>query len=390
MWVLSVYLIGPAAEHKEFSYFSARERELGEVVKLPARGSESLGLIVRQEEAALARQEVRRAGFALKKIDRPGKKLFAEESLRAFFEIARSEAVSVGAVMSALAPALVLQNPESMPQVKGVASRAHNRSRAVRYCIKPRGERLEAYGRQCADMLVAGKSAIIMAPSVVEAERIAKIIPRAVLLHGSMGKKALSETWRDIAGSKKPRVIVGTTLALSAPRNDIGAVILERALARGFARTARPFVDARVCAEKLAEAWGAEFTLGSSVLPVVDADKKMSGTFLQSGTLRAVRVVDMRPKEKIDAKALALRPKFEIFSDEVLTRATAALSAGESIVLLCARRGLAPHTMCDDCGTSVSCPRCASGLVLHEEKRPLSLVEAGVRRWFECPYCGFV
>ena len=395
MWIVSAYLIGATAPHKELSYFSAAEHAPGEIVPLPARGAVTYGLITKCEPVRDAKQQLRGAGFALQKIAGSGTAILSREFLHAAFELAAYHGASAGAVISALVPATILEKVASLPPAQ--ENHKHEYSSVLQktgintlLVIGPRDERLKRYGALAKETRAQKKSALIIAPTIVEAERIAAKLPSAVLFHGELPKKKLLEAWAAIARSKKPLTVVGTPLALSLPVNNLGLVVTERALARGYDRSSRPFVDIRMACQALARACGAAFAVGSPVVPVADSEDgghRMSKPGLDI-RCSSPTIINMR-RDAADKSMLPARPKFELFSEPAKEKIARALAKNESVLLVAARKGLAPHTTCDDCGTPLSCPRCGSGLVLHERREPqrISLIAASVTRWFRCPRC---
>lgn len=392
MWIVSVYLIEPAAQHKELTYFSAEKHEPGEIVKLSVRGRSSCGLVAICESVKNARQEVRAAGFSLQKITSEGKNIFTKAFLHAVFEVAAYHGTSGGAVLSAYVPAAIFN---ALTSVREAAfGRIVGKPKEPILVILHRKERSVVYRDIAYQNSEKSKSTLIIAPTIVEAERLAENLPRAILMHSELGKKKMLEVWNTVVSSVNSVVIVGTPLALSLPRSDWGSIILERPLARGYERSSRPFIAVRAMAEALARALGVELVIGSPLLPVEDSaggghrvSKPKSGTRYPP----PASVIDMRPSPAVSGELLTAKPKFEIFSPQAIARVSQTLERGKNVLLITARRGLVPHTTCDDCGTPLSCPRCSSGLVLHEKQQSahLSLVGARIMRWFECHYCGF-
>ncbi len=387
MWVVTVYLIGPAAQQKTFSYFSAYAYRPGDVVKLPAHGRSSFGLVSTCEPLQHMRQHVRGAHFSLQKIARPGKRLLTSPFLRAAFEVAVVSGSSVGAIVSALVPTDILENFDAFAEVPESAEKQVPHDTATEFIIGSRAARLRQYSEVAREYIARSQSVVIIAPTILESERIAGAIPSARLFHAGMSKKRMRDTWHALAQTRKPAIVVGTPAALALPCLRIGAVILERALARGYERQVRPFVKIRSCAEHLARTSGGPCILGSSIIPVDDA---VYAPVPKAANELKLTLVDMRPSTDAAAVHAVHRPVFQILSPYVRNAVLERMVRGDRALLICARKGLSPHTVCMDCGMPVSCSRCGSGLVLHEGRglQKVSLMDARVRRWFECHYCG--
>ena len=265
MWVVSILPLGKAAPQRELSYFSPADLEEGGVAKISARGKTAFGLVIRSSPLSEMKQHVRAAGFALQKISGGARRIVTREFLHAAFELGREHACSAGAVLADLIPAAILEAASKLPEAVFVplSAEAPGERPAEEFLAGPRDARIAAYAKLAAETLSAERSFLCIAPTVAEAARIARELDRAaggvVLLHGALSKKQMRETWSRAAKSARPLVIVGTALALSSPRRDIGCVVLERSAASAYARDERPFLSIGACARALARALGARF-----------------------------------------------------------------------------------------------------------------------------------
>ena len=271
MWIVSVMPIGAVAPHKEFSYWSAKEVPEGGVVAIGPSTSKQYGLVMSCAPLSDLKQSVRNADFSLKKV-RGGGRIFTREFLRAAFEMARLHACGAGAIIYGIMPQWVLESvsggktslPEAWTEKKEKASPSPASTEAFVGTRKMRREKMcEIVHAE----LNAKKSCLIIAPTIIETEYIAVSLreegefgEQVVLLHSGLTVTRARAAWKKIAETDTPLVVVGTAAALSAPVRNIGAIILERADARGYHRTEqRPFLDIGKCAEMYAGEAGAKF-----------------------------------------------------------------------------------------------------------------------------------
>ena len=89
------------------------------------------------------------------------------------------------------------------------------------------------------------------------------------------------------------------------------------------------------------------------------------------------QILDMRPPPQ-SPDAPVVKHRFKLFAPKTLAAIHSTLTDNGNVILICARRGLATHTVCDDCGTTVACASCDATLVLYDE----------AKRIFRCPRCG--
>jgi primosomal protein N' len=370
MWIVSALPLGKVAAHKEFSYFSLHEHQEGALVEIPSRGKKQFGLVMKSTDVQENRQEIKSAGFNLKKIAKPSRRIVRRSFLRAAFDIAQYHACSAGAVISELVPQTILENVQTLPQIE--FSIPQSLVQEPTPLVGTRADRFENYIKIAQSAHASKTSVLIITPTIVEAQRLEKFLTsrglNAAIIHGSLSKKILKTTWQQVATSPEPLVIVGTALALSCPRRDISTIILERAGARGIHRSTRPFLNIEVCAKICAQQFGARFIIAS---PAPLIGKPPSSKY---SSAHNISIIDMRPPKRPDVPN---PPKkiFTLFSFDAISAITETLPQ-RGVLLLCARRGLATQTVCDDCGSTFTCQRCGSAFILQNTPRE-----------FVCPYC---
>lgn|GEM_PF-3235629 len=395
MHIVSVLLIGGVAPHKQFSYWSAVEMPDGGIVAIGSSDSKQYGLIMSCEPLEDLKQSVRNADFSLKKV-RGGGRIFTREFLRAVFDIARWNACGAGAVLHAMTPqwALVdaVAGKENLSDTFAGEKRAIGVS-AIKIekenIIGTRESRFAHMSRIAREEFTKQKTCLILAPTIIEVARLGSYLQNEfsaendceiIILHGGLTTIRARNAWRKIASSKKPLIVVGTPIAISCPLKNIGAIMLERAGAYGYNRTEqRPFLNLGECARLYAESIGAKF-ISLSPAPLVC---ESSPHHLPKERLNGnCKVIDMRPPPQ-SPDAPIKKHRFQLFATETIATISATLADEKNVLLICARRGLATSTICDDCGSTVLCKKCYVPLILHEAG-----VNANTARFFQCPRCG--
>lgn len=381
MYLARIILLASGASHQELSYFCAQALPLGAVVRVLVRSKETFGLIIACDPAGDLKQALRASAFAIKKLSAPAPALVLRRSfLRGLFSAAHYEAAPWGALIASFVPTAILKRRTLVPP----APQEDEREGAAAYeplvFTQSRGERVAEYKRLARESLARGASMLIVAPTIIEAETLAEELRRGIegyveVLHGALTEKKTADTWTRIAGSKKPVLIIGTLVALSAPRADIRTLVLERANARSYVREDHPYAHGARVAEEVARALGARFILAATV-PSVDAAGRLARGELSDYGISSTRlsgpapsILDLRAHKKEKGAWRPLMP-------EALSALTS-LKEGRTLILA-ARRGLAPMTACDDCGTVLSCRRCGRHLVLHADNK----------REYLCHHCG--
>lgn len=146
------------------------------------------------------------------------------------------------------------------------------------------------------------------------------------VLHSLLGKKEQIDLWNKAANEEHPSLIIGTGSFLGIPRNDIGAIIVDKENTRTYKNSSRPFIDIRIFAEILAKKIKARIILGDLLLRTETVWRRNEGEVFEvtplkfrSLTTANIKLINMREKlpENID-KDKNKEPKFKLFSPELM------------------------------------------------------------------------
>lgn len=382
MYLARIAILATGATFQELSYFTSEDLPLGSIVRVPVRGREEYGLITGCEPAGDLKQALRRSPYPIKKLPSPGPaRLLSRVFLRALFSAAQYEAAPWGALIAAYTPKAVLKARTSLPEAPPDDEREGGASYEPLIFTQARGERVAEYRRLAREALARGTSMLLLAPTIAEAERFFLELSRGIegyveLFHGALTEKRQREAWARIVSERRAMLVIGTPVALSVPRTDLRLIVLDRAGSRTYMREERPHAASARVAEAVACALGARFIMAGTI-PSVEAyvrhaqgevgDYGISSTRLAGP---APIIIDLRAHKKEKGVWMPLAP-------ETLERLREEARPKRHIVVLAARRGLAPMTACDDCGTVLACPACGRNLVLH----------ANGSRLFRCHHC---
>jgi primosomal protein N' (replication factor Y) len=156
----------------------------------------------------------------------------------------------------------------------------------------------------------------------------------------------------------------------------------------------RPYLHLRTFVLYLAKESGKQLVLGDSVLSIETLYKEKESRY---GELSPIKWRLLMPARSniVDMKGGMDRDKrFEILSKELRELIQHAIDNDKKVVLFGVRKGLAPSTVCGDCGTVLTCKNCFAPVVLHnahsEEKRIYICHSCGDKRsaTTTCQVCG--
>jgi primosomal protein N' (replication factor Y) len=255
------------------------------------------------------------------------------------------------------------------------------------------GGKTAIYVEAIAAGLERGRRALVLVPEIAMAmplvDRLrADLAVRVALVHSGLGDGERADEWRRIR-SGDVDIVVGTRLAVLAPLDDVGLVIVDEEHDGAYKSDRTPRLQARDTALQLAELAGAAAIIGSATPAVDSIGRARAGTYRRvvlparpAGSRPTIEVVDLRAELRDGNRGL--------LSAE-LARALAGLDlvSGDQAILVINRRGTASVVMCRDCGHVQACPDCERPLVYHQAGATLRCHHCGRATPIasRCPVC---
>lgn len=381
MYVVRIMPIARGAFKDQLSFFSREALPEGVLVSAPLRGKATPGIVLTCEDAREEKLDLKNAGFALKKLgSAKPKKAFTDAFIAAARDTALFHAATDGAAFAALTMSAVLESATKLAEASSVpTSREDITPRADLLVLQAETEeRVRTYRNLAREAFARGSSVLLIAPTIIEAERLKSELERGIEEHvilftSDIPKKKLLEAWNRAAEDPAPLLAIGTGAALSLPRRTWDSIIVERESAASYRGRARPHLDLRRAAEYLARRLGCRFILADFPVRIetryrVEAhemDDLARPQARASGTAE-IMIIDTRTKDGERGTGAAKRRTFRTLSEKSLEQIRTEVAKGGRAVVFAARRGLAPLTVCNDCGTPVTDPSTGVPMVLHK------------------------
>ena len=384
MWLVHVIPITRGSRER-LTYFSGTEMPLGSLVAAPLRSKIVQGLVVDIEEIAGAKLSVKRSGFSMRKLPRQKTAVVLLPAfIRAASNLSQVSVRSLGGVLYALLPMGIIEkippknlNEQSSTLKESVAFKTGEETKNAKLAFQmPRDERLVAYRSLIREEFARGKSVFLMTPTIVEGEWLYQNLSRGIepyttLLHSGLPKKDLLNRFVQAAYSLHPVLIIATGSFLSLPRPDVGTIIVERENSSAYRTFGRPYLDLRLAGEFLSEELHARLILADFPLSIETLWRFREHEIEEFAPLKLkleegspIAIIDMRGKRSEERESQ--RRDFEVIGKELKEQIDYSLQKDEKLFLFCARKGIAPLTVCQDCQTPVVCALCGAPVVLHK------------------------
>lgn len=243
----------------------------------------------------------------------------------------------------------------------------------------------EVYLQLSAEVLAAGKTAIILVPEISLTPQMthrfqARFGRDVAIIHSRLSLRERYDQWLRIL-RQEVRLVVGARSAIFSPLKNLGLIVIDEEQESSYQSDMRPRYHARTVARLRVRDRDAILLLGSATPDVESYYRTTIGRSILldlpdrpgSSTLAETVIVDMREER--------LQGNYSPFSDALRQAMRTAFSKNEQVLLFLNRRGYAGNWLCPDCGKSIICPNCSVAMTYHKafRNRPDSL---------QCHYCG--
>ena len=258
----------------------------------------------------------------------------------------------------------------------------------------------EVYFALVAQMMAQAQQILILLPEIALTaawqERFAARFGIAPLIwHSSVSPARRRHIWRACL-SGAPVIVVGARSALFLPFTNLGAIIIDEEHEASFKQEDMVIYHARDMAVMRAHGEKIPVIMATATPALetwVNAGQALEADMPQryhhwqlldrvgEATLPAIKMIDLKKDRPSAGRWL---------SDELVGALTNCLADSKQALLFLNRRGYAPLSICEACGTKAKCQSCDSWLVTHRLSGTRQCHHCGYRRPLRnhCDECG--
>ncbi len=398
MFIVRVIPVRRGLPTETLSYFSATTIAAGSVVRVPIRKHLTPAIVIESVAAANVKSEVRSAAFTLQGIghNQRANQLFLPPFIETCIELAQYFVGTSGSVIASLIPAKILEHAAKLKEPTIPPRVEKNTSLPLPPFVLQADDtdRFAHYKSIIREEFARKHSVFVCLPTIQDGIRAFETLSKGiedytVVANAHMTKKSLTTLWNKIIDEPHPLLIIATGMFLSLPRADLGTIIVERESSGTYKQQTRPYVDIRRAAEVLARTLNIRLVLGDILLRAETLSRVNRGEAHELVPLKfriisgaTARLIDMKKYKSLE------RPEFRILSDELEMLIRQNREHNEQLFVFVARRGLAPTTVCGDCGGTVLCSRCRAPIVLHRHGETHTTDKNSGEPFFLCHRCG--
>ncbi len=382
MHIIEVIPLEKSVWADTLTYFSAQEIPIGSLVHIPLRSKSVTGLVIGAKKAREEKTSIKSSSFSMKKVGKIISPRFSSDAfITAARETSRFYAAPFGATLTALLPLNLIKKipearhepaPTARPTLQAIQNDSEERFSQYRSLIR------EAFRHK--------ESVLFLVPTIQEAETALEKLSKGIeeyslLLHSKKTLRALTLDIERIYKETHPLLMVSTPGFIGIAADRAGTIIVERENSASYKQRNRPFIDFRFFIRTYARHAHARLIFGDTILSSAlieryyehEIDELVPLKWRRS-TKSRVSLIDMKPYKP------SLKGVPRALSDELIEKIRTARASADRVIVFAGRKGLAPTTICGDCGTLLSCSVCGHPTVLHGTSEK--------NRFFLCHRCG--
>lgn len=395
MYIATVIPLQKGSQNEYLSYFSGTDIPVGSIVLIPVRSKKIDAIVVNMEEARDMKSDIKNADFQLKKIEKiKGPSPFNENFFIACQKMKKYTVSNTGSIIKSLLPSVLIENIASLKKQKEKEIGEENIKHEKLIFQAAPSDRLAFYRTLIREAFAKKESIFICLPNRYDIDNYKKELSKGIekyvfCFHSDNPKKTLINEYNNALSESHPILIIATGLFLSIPRHDVKTVILENESSDTYKQVSRPYLDIRSFAEVLTSVEKIKLIIGDTLLRPETLYRHDLGEFgeISSPLYRLPhvenrKIIDM--KEEVNGLG---KKVFKTISDETREMIKKSLLENKSVFLFSVRKGLAPITVCNDCGNTLLCPTCNTPIVLYGTKQ-LTANKSTTVRIFMCNKCG--
>lgn len=239
----------------------------------------------------------------------------------------------------------------------------------------------EIYLRRVADLIKAGKQAIVLVPEISltpqTIERFSKKFTTTVI-HSRLTPKERFESWNKIIQGKVD-VVVGARSAVFAPFPNLGLIIIDEEHDSSYKQDSQPRYHVREIALERSKLSNIQVILGSATpsLETFHLFQQNKSGFAYVEMKSRIDNYPLPPVELIDMRQELKEKNFSVLSKTLKESLKKCLDNNEQAIIFLNRRGFSSFLLCRECGATLLCPHCQVTLTLHNDNN------------LKCHYCNF-
>lgn len=230
----------------------------------------------------------------------------------------------------------------------------------------------EVYLQSAIHTLQQGKGVLILIPEIALTRQLVEVFSKRIsslaVLHSAMSAGERYLEWMRIKNGEA-RLVLGPRSAVFAPIENLGLIVLDEEQETSFKQEEMPRYHTREVAAARSTITGAALLMGSATPSIETYYQASKGEMQLLKLNQRIGTVGMPRVSIEDMRVHSKKGGTGLLSTHLKTKIAEKLASRQQVILFINRRGYSPMTICRECGTIATCPRCSVGMTYHKDTK---------------------
>lgn len=390
MHIVSVIPLKKTILTEPLTYFTKQKVSLGQIVVVPIRKQQVNSVVVKIDTPEKEKADLKSSSFSLKKISTiTSKFLCFPDFIKALEKENDYYAYFMPRTLRHLYSQKIIDNIDSIKSHRKDFDPTPIHDKTIisaRYAIQAEDyDRYSEYKNIIRETLARKQSALVIVPTHADLDNVSTHLKRGIdkhtfILDTRKTKTHQAKVWNEVVHKDDAQLIITTGTFLGIPKDNLGAIIIERESSAAYKTIEKPYIDIRHFAQTYCSISRIPMYVGDTLLRTETIHSVKQGNYTERRPLvfrvlsPAKQTLVMMHEEKDPVSPFLSKEAIGIISD--------AQENNEHVFIFAARKGLAPTVVCDDCGKLTLCSNCSSPMTLYSAKNDKD------KNTLRCHHCG--
>lgn len=385
---------------EELTYFSSQNITEGDVVNIPFRNKNILGLVLSSKDSSSLKSDLKNLNFNLKKINEVKEKsIFSKKYLEAVFLTSKYFAMSEKDLLPFFIPKVFLENYDKFNEIIKkekietlIINENNNLKNESLLFQNLMEDRISIYKTLIRASFAKKKSVFIVLPTENDIKEFEKELSKGIesftyTLYGTLNSKKQYQKIVEILTNEHPVLIIATAQYLAIPREDYEIIILEHENSNLYKNIQNQNLDLRIFVQIYSSKINAKLILGDFLLRFETISLKEMENVAEFRPLSfrsnfegEIEILNKNTNQNTFANIDLNNKKFSVLNSKSIESIQKTIEKKEKVFIFSLRKGLATMTLCKDCQEILMCKKCSAPIVLYLSKDKQ-------KRMFVCNKC---
>ena len=392
MYIMQLSPVKKMGELELLPYASSADFKTGSLVFANLKAKKSAFIIIDKYKVKDLKTEIKSAPYKIRTLRSNSQNFQAIDkySIRSIKKYSEDFLLSPSDVLDNIFANTIVKNKALLQKIDQINSKQYTKKTKtemekinISLIQAPEKERMLQYKELSREYIAKNKSILIVAPNINKARKILEFVQSGLENRYKLINTSNAKSIKDALSVKDATCFISTPKAITLPITNLSAIILEEEFLGNYSKMDSKFKIREFlkyfCNEKQLDLFLSDIFLSLNTQILARNEYANYKLDLVRHSLQDKKeIVDINIEKEIKIhKEFGLM--YPVLSRKILDHIKH--NHDKSIFIYVPKKGLASQVICNDCKTSLVCPRCISYIKLEKNDKN--------QRYLLCRRCGF-